>query len=271
MKSMPMDQTLLKKLQITELEILIKFDKFCSSHEIKYSLFAGTAIGAVRHKGFIPWDDDIDIVMTRKEYNRFIEAIADRPIEGLSVDSPELNENCSISHAKLIKNGTMLLSKGEYEDIGNHGIWVDIFPLDKVTDETKKKVYKIGKQIILLTRARTKNKNDSIIKRVIRFLVGLIPSYVVKRRINNYLDELMENDQTTNENYKWTELAATYTFKYLFDGDMMEKMHRTEYEGYEFLIVDDYDSMLRQMYGDYMKLPPESERQIKHQPVKIVF
>ena len=271
MNDVIIDNSILRRLQDTELEIMTVLDNFCTENGIKYSLYAGTAIGAVRHKGFIPWDDDVDIVMTRGEYNKFVKIISENPIEGYSMVCPELDENCSISHAKLIKNGTILLAQGEYEDIGNHGIWVDIFPLDKVTEETKNTIFSIGKKIILFTRARTKNKNDNTKKRIIRFVFKLIPQNVVQRKLRYYLNELDRNNRLIQTDYKWTELAATYTFKYLFDPEMMDNFHRIEFEGHKFLIVDDYDAMLRQLYGDYMKLPPESERRIKHHPVKIVF
>lgn len=265
------DNAVLRKLQETELNILTDLDKFCSEYDIKYSLFAGTAIGAVRHKGFIPWDDDIDIIMTRSEYTRFLKAYTQNPISGYSLDCPELNEECSISHAKLIKNGTLLLSEGEYENIGNHGIWVDIFPLDKVTDNTSKKIFGIGKKIILLTRSRTKNRKDTLTKKVIRFLVRMVPRKLTQKKIDKCLEALNKNDLATTDNYKWTELAATYTFEYRFDEDMMDNIHRIEFEGKYFLIVDDYDSMLRQLYGDYMQLPPVEKQVAKHKPVKIVF
>ena len=267
-----MDNSLLKKLQATELEILKVFDKFCTDNDIRYSLYAGTALGAVRHSGFIPWDDDVDVAMTRGEYNRFIEKIRMNPVKGYTMDSPELNPSCAISHAKLMKDGTVLISSDwECEDAENHGIWIDIFPLDKITDKTKRRIYRIGRKIIFLTRAYGGNKNDGRIKAFIRALACCIPQPIARKKLAGYLHELAMNDRETQTDYQWTVLAAENTFRYAFESEMMNAMRRTEFEGQRFLITDRYDSMLRRLYGDYMTLPPASEQVCKHQPARIAF
>lgn len=267
-----MDNSLLKKLQATELEILKVFDKFCTDNDIRYSLYAGTALGAVRHSGFIPWDDDVDVAMTRGEYNRFIEKIRMNPVKGYTMDSPELNPSCAISHAKMMKDGTVLISSDwECEDTENHGIWIDIFPLDKITDKTKRRIYRIGRKIIFLTRAYGGNKNDGRIKAFIRVLARCIPRPIAKKKLAGYLHELALNDQETQTDYQWTVLAAENTFRYAFESEMMNAMRRTEFEGQRFLITDRYDSMLRRLYGDYMTLPPASKQVCKHQPARIAF
>ena len=267
-----MDQNTLKRLQDTELEILTAFDRFCTENDIRYSLYAGTALGAVRHKGFISWDDDIDVVMTRGEYNKFIDRIRTHPIDGYTMDSPELNPYCAISHAKMMKNGTLLISSDwEYSRGGNHGIWIDIFPLDKITEKTKKRVYRIGKKIIFLTRAYGGNKNDGWVKKAIRALARCVPKTAARRKLDRYLYELAVNDRQTQTDYQWTVLAAVGTFRYVYRTEMMEKMHRTAFDGHMFLLTDDYESMLHQLYGDYMTLPPAEERVCKHQPARIAF
>ena len=267
-----MDSELLKKLQTTELEILTEFDRFCTDNDIRYSLYAGTALGAVRHGGFIPWDDDADVVMTRGEYNRFIEKIQKDPMKGYTLESPELDPSCVISHAKLMKDGTLLISSDwECGETGNHGIWIDIFPLDKITNKTKKRIYRIGKKIIFLTRAYGGNKNDGRIKTLIRRLARIIPRPIAKKKLAGYLHELALNDAETQTDYQWTVLAAANTFRYAFEGEMMNALHRTEFEGHRFLITDRYDSMLCRLYGDYMTLPPASEQICKHQPARIAF
>lgn len=267
-----MDKNILKRLQDTELEILTAFDRFCTENNFRYSLYAGTALGAVRHKGFIPWDDDIDVVMTRGEYNRLIEKIRTNPIKGYTLDSPELNPFCVISHAKLMKNGTLLISSDwECSDAGNHGIWIDIFPLDKITEKTRKHIYRIGKKIIFLTRARGGNKNDGCIKKATRALARCVPKDTARRKLSGYLHELAVNDLETKKDYQWTVLAAAYTFKYVYSAEMPEKLRRTAFSGHMFLITESYDSMLHQLYGDYTTLPPIEEQICKHQPTKIAF
>ena len=93
-----MDSELLKKLQETELEILIDIDDFCRKNNIKYSVYAGTLLGAVRHNGFIPWDDDIDIAMTRNEYRKFCNLFAEKPMNGYYFENYENDNYCGTCH-----------------------------------------------------------------------------------------------------------------------------------------------------------------------------
>ena len=267
-----MDKRLLRKLQETELEILAAFDRFCTGNGISYSMYAGTALGAVRHRGFIPWDDDIDVVMTRGEYNRFIEKIRTSPMEGYTLDSPELNPSCAISHAKLMKDGTLLISYDwECGETGNHGIWIDIFPLDKITEKTKKRIYRTGKKIIFLTRAYGGNKQDGPARTLLRTAARCIPRKAARKKLDGYLRILAANDRETQADYRWTVLAAADTFRYVFDAEMMNALHREEFEGNRFQLTDCYDAMLRRLYGDYMTLPPANEQVCKHQPARIRF
>ena len=105
-----MDRDLLRKLQKTELQILLDVDKFCRAHEIPYSLYGGTALGAVRHSGFIPWDDDLDIVMTRDNFNRFCAEWDREPLEGYCLQNTQTDINCGINHTKIRKMNTLFLA-----------------------------------------------------------------------------------------------------------------------------------------------------------------
>lgn len=175
-----MNIEIIKKIQRTELEILIAIDIFCRDYNIMYSLYGGTAIGAIRHKGFIPWDDDIDIAMTRSEYNKFCNQWLKTPINGYYLETVLTDPHCSICHAKVRKDGTILLSEGEIESVGHHGIWVDIFPFDKVTKENQKDVINEARKLIVLSRANVDNTNDGFKKKAVRNLTRTI--YPEKKR-----------------------------------------------------------------------------------------
>jgi len=263
----------LQKLKETETEILEVVDRYCHRYNIRYSLYAGTALGAVRHKGFIPWDDDIDIAMTREEFNRFCATWRRQPVQGYTLSCLQYDDVCSTCHAKIYKDNTLFIEEGMIEGIGHNGIWVDIFPLDKVGDaNSQKKVFRAATELILLSRANTRSRIDTINKRIIRQVVALIPKTIRKKRIRSILRWLAWNDkQLSDSDYKQVSLSATYAFRYRFPKEMTDHTVKIEFEGRDFDIYSKYEEMLTIIYGDYMQLPPESERVCKHDPQKLKF
>ena len=267
-----MDSELLKKLQETELEILIDIDDFCIKNNIKYSVYAGTLLGAVRHNGFIPWDDDIDIAMTRNEYRKFCNLFAEKPMNGYYFENYENDNYCGTCHGKVRKLNTVLLQDGERKDVGHHEIWVDIFPLDKTCKQSEKKIKKIGRENIFLARANTINLNDSCIKRIIRFLIRLIPYFIRKRILKNNTRVLEKYSDDTIVDYEWTSLSTLENIdKIRFPKDLCENYTNVFFEKKQFMAFCEYNEMLKILFGDYMELPPEEERICKHNPIKILF
>ena len=268
-----MDGKKLSNLQETEFGMLADLDVYCKKYKIKYSLYAGTMLGAVRHKGFIPWDDDVDICMTRSEYTKFCNTISLHPMEGYYFQSFETDSNCMMNHGKLRKDGTVLLSKGENENIGHHGVWIDIFPLDKISRKKTKaiKTLWIGKAIIYLTRANQRivfqDKKKFLVNRMIRIIPSTIRQYVLRRLVR----KLREYDKTTLDNYEWISMSAVYSLKYRFPNNILSDYTALNFNTKEFMVFKDYKKMLSILYGDYMVLPPESERVCRHNPIKIVL
>jgi len=114
-------EDVLRKLQLTQLEILKVFDRFCREHDLKYSLYAGSLLGAVRHQGFIPWDDDLDVCMPRADYDRFIQCWTEKPVEGYVLQNKENSRYFVQSFTKLRKDHTTFLqNKREGERHGRH-------------------------------------------------------------------------------------------------------------------------------------------------------
>lgn len=267
-----MNTVILRKLQRTELEILSVIDKFCYEHNIIYSLYAGTAIGAIRHKGFIPWDDDIDIAMTRGEYIKFCKEWRKSPVEGYYHELLVSDPNCGTCHSKIRKEGTLLLSKGDIEKKGHHGIWVDIFPLDKVTSTNKKQILAVARKLIMLSRANVKKTNDSISKKLIRdAIIFMYPDMKRHKDIIKCVKMMNDNDRKVDQEFVWMDLSAIFMFKYNYPSSVTDGIIKVKFEGKQFNLYSGYDEMLRSYYGDYMKLPPVSERVCKHNPVKVKF
>ena len=270
-----MDNETLKELQACELEILTVVDAFCKKHEIRYSLYAGTALGAVRHGGFIPWDDDVDIAMLRTEFDKFCRAWEKEPVEGYYLDSILTNKYCSTCHAKVRKDGTVFLSSGEVPQKAHNGIWVDVFPIDIIPDDVtiQKEKYRKGTEIILLTRPNYKSRHDMWKKKIMRTFMRCIPMKIRNGRImkdHQWLVDHMHDMEI--KGYSYHSMSTIQNIpRYAFQKEMFETYTTIGFCDKSFAIVSAYDEMLKETFGDYMQLPPESEQVCKHNPDVLQF
>lgn len=266
-----MDKDIVRNLQLTELDILKVVDKFCKEHNIKYSLYAGTALGAVRHKGFIPWDDDVDIVMTRNEYEKFCEKWSKYPIEGYYFQNPnDYSDRISnINHGKIRKDNTILLSEGEDLNDGHHGVWIDIFILDKVKDSFwgKKSIYLWGLVRAIFSRKEISYDVNGLVKAVFKVL-NSVP-YGMKKSIIKIANKKVKKYNNLNLKYEWVDLSTITCFKIYFPKMLIEEYSQIKFEDSDLSIFKDYDKLLTLEYGNYMELPPVEERVCKHKPTKI--
>jgi lipopolysaccharide cholinephosphotransferase len=268
-----LDNELLQKLQSVELDILRDVDYYCSKHAIDYSLYAGTALGAVRHGGFIPWDDDVDISMTRAEFDRFCNAWIKEPMPGYYLESIPTDKQCGICHAKVRKDNTLFISEGERAGKGHHGVWVDVFPLDKVPNNKAIRDKKIacGRKLVLLARANANSSVDGLKKRLVRRLVRVLPKSVsVVMTRNAYQWLVVHADDGVEEGYEWHSMSTLENIDAMsFPEDMCGSYTKIQFCDYNFEVFSGYEEMLSRIYGDYMSLPPESERVCKHNPVEV--
>lgn len=247
-----MKKETLRKLQLEELEILKDVHSFCMNNGIKYSLYAGTAIGAVRHKGFIPWDDDIDIIMTRNNYEKFVNRWLESPMTGLYLQCSRTEDNIGITHAKIRKDGTILLSEGENKNIGHHGIWIDIFVLDKVKNSFFGKLYIKwnGLKCVLVTRGNDMLVNGSFLKACVKFLIRRIPLEWRKKIFVKSEKNTMKY-RNLKQGYYETDLSALYTFVYKFPAFVSKKYILVDFEGTKFMFFKNMNVMLREIWGLY--------------------
>src|SRR5699024_7471673 len=126
----------IKEVQKDQLDILIEFDRICKKNNIKYQLFAGTLLGAIRHKGFIPWDDDIDVCMLREDYEKFLNICNKDMKNEYFLQTYNSDTNYIMQFAKLRKNNTIFLERVTANCDIHHGVYIDIFPLDDVRPNT---------------------------------------------------------------------------------------------------------------------------------------
>jgi len=246
-----------KKIQ---LKLLSLIDEICKKNNIKYFLAYGTLIGAVRHKGFIPWDDDIDVYMSRKDYETFLEIMRKNNYENcLLLDSS--NENYYYPFAKIVDSTTM--AKME-DNTTQHGIWIDIFPIDKIPFE-KKKSLKYRKKcifwrdlIIAMTTDFSIGK-EKIKHYEIKRVLSVFAKIIGKRRVLSICEKL--NKKYLNEDlYKLSCLSSPYVLKEDFTDEILFTPDEFEFENCRYCGPKNYDVYLKTIYGDYMKLPPEEKR-----------
>lgn len=262
----------LKEIQSQSLEILQTVHDFCISHGIKYSLAYGTLIGAIRHKGFIPWDDDIDIIMPRPDYERFVGTFSS---PGLGI-ACEKDKDYYLNYCRVFDiartGGTTFLPIGkDYEG----GVWIDVFPADGVSDDKEEfaeNVARVRKNWMLQLRYRYSlaSFRDIVKTCGIKDLTILLSIKLSGQGRKN----LDINNAAVRQNAVRIPYGSTAHWSQLCvldDGvrnyqlcEDFEECIDTEFEGRSFKIMKGYDRVLRNIYGDYMQLPPESQRVPKH-------
>jgi lipopolysaccharide cholinephosphotransferase len=265
----------LRKIQLLELEILKDIDTICEENDLKYYMVGGTLLGAVRHKGFIPWDDDVDIAMYRDDYNKIQKIIQDRFSEKYFVQNFDTDPNYTRYITKIKLNGTKLVHKGLAKVDSHHGIYVDIFPLDRVKKEDGLGLRLRGKLYRWLYAykiMRINVNNDmklwkKIIKVAFRWITFLVPN----RFVNKVFDYICTKDNDNNCSYT-TSFGSGFGWKrQLYKNDVFGNSVRLMFEGYKLRAPDKYETVLKRLYGDYMQLPPIEKRTTDHNFVEVDF
>ncbi len=267
----------LRKVQLIELKMLLKIDKICKRHNVKYRICGGTLLGAVRHKGFIPWDDDVDIDMMRNDYNKFLK-IADKElskeyfIQNYETDSVCLNA----SFTKIRKNGTLLESEGQRHLDRHKGICIDIFPIDIVPESLIMR--KIHKNILIFLQklVAIKLKFNYYNKNFFKKNITIILSLLLRGTSIRFIGKTMEKLRTMFNNSESQLIANTYNGtvyeKWTFNKEVYGEPVLLEFEKYKFPAPERWEEVLTQFYGDYMTLPPEDERwNYQHKIIKLDF
>ena len=252
-KEMPQED--LRKMQLVQLDLLVETDRICRKYNIKYSLCGGTLLGAVRHKGFSPWDDDVDIRMLRSQYERFAKACK-KELDSSKYFLQDFDSDPGYrwGYAKLTNVNTIYRRTGQDNLKMRKHMFIDIFISDGVPDSI------IGKKIhekicfciqkILWAPVGMKVSKSLLLRLWYRFL-SLIPRNIMVASIN-LLAKLFPAEK------------AKYIRTLTYPGEKllkwMENLVEMEFEGHMFLATAYADSWLSYAYGDYMKLPPENER-----------
>lgn len=269
-----MDDTL-RKVQELELYIAKEVKRICEKHNIPYFILAGTLLGAVRHGGFIPWDDDIDIGMLREDYNRFLEACQTDLKEAFFLQTWDTDPEFPFSYAKVRLKGTHFVEKFSEGTKAQNGIFVDIFPYDHAPDspeDAKKHAqqYFLCKRILWIKKGFGKNICHESAKQAIKYYlcraaVFFIPYVAVK----NYFQQLQQKYNSAMTQGVVTDGAYAYR-KETIKKEWVERLEEIEFEDERFLTFKDWHAYLQHLYGDYM-VPPPVEQRYGHQLLQVDF
>lgn len=264
-----------KKLEINEIQqISIEVLKFvtdiCDKENIKYFLAYGTLIGAVRHKGFIPWDDDVDILVPRNDYDRLINYFylnAEKllPYRLFGPDTP--NYPYMISRIGDVRYPIKVRNEKPY----GLGVFIDVIPLDGLGNDYKDaiKVARSAKRYsslyFLSTRKSfSRDNTKSNIKLLLKFPAYLISKILGKNYIKKKLYNLSKLYNYDDSKYITCVVWSTYGQKEIYERDSFAEAIKVKFERYYFNIPKDYDKILKGLYGDYMMLPEEEDRVAHH-------
>lgn len=265
-KCIPLKGELLRQLQQVELSILKDVAEFCDENKIRYCLSSGTLLGAVRHGGFIPWDDDIDISMPRADFEKFL-SLADKLPKQYICQATRFDSRYSIPIVKVRKKGTIMKEPSMAHLDIEHGVWIDVFPLDKVSNinNLSKRARKIA---ILTTAIGYKNGIIHPTKlKTILFCKGLGLLGIKK------LDQLRTNimtEEEMGEGRQLTSFASNLGYKnLLFDEKIYFPLKKMKFEDASFWVPADSDKWLNGAYGDYMIPPPVDQQVNRHKITEI--
>lgn len=258
----------IKEIQQEELKILIEFDKICREYNLTYSLAYGTLIGAIRHRGFIPWDDDIDVIMPRPDMDKFIDIIHKTPNSNWDIMNIYDYKNFYAGlMLKFYNKNTIMYELPDKYDL-KYGIFIDIFPADGTTgnieiDKQRFEQYKKIRKKLHFHKAMHYKKNS------IRKNFTLITDIWAKKNIeklNNFFYDIPFNTSDNVVVYPYTPSFESGVFPRNYFDSLID----VYFEGHKFKAFSKYHKYLTNAYGDYMTPPDESNRFSLHNYIAYV-
>lgn len=263
-----MQELTLKEIQNIELELLVKFDSICKENNLRYSLGGGTLLGAIRHKGFIPWDDDVDVMLPRPDYEKFVSICMKRET-GFNLITYETVNGYNGLFAKIFDPETII--KDDFMEMTfETGVNIDIFPIDGLGENEsealkifKKTAWNRGMLVAVLWKKFFRSKTHSILVEPIRFTMFILSRFANPKKILKKVDE--ENLKHPFEGSKYAGcVCGSYREKEIMPTDTFEKYIEVDFEGEKLRAIANYDAYLTKHYGDYMQLPPADKQQTHH-------
>ena len=252
-----------QKLKEIQIQMFCYFIDICKKEDLQYFVVGGTALGAVRHKGFIPWDDDIDVAMPREDYEKFIKKAPELLPKHIFLQCIDTEKNCPFAFVKLRDSNTTFIETTVHKFNINHGVFLDVFQLVGYPSnrflqrrfDFINKLYTIRNLMNLyLPKGSLKTRIIQLLLKIIFPIDNVIP---IKRNKLFKKYKYKDSDIIANYNGAWGK-REVMSKSYFGNGS------KGLFEGIEVILPENYDKYLTSLYGDYMQLPPEEKRVSHH-------
>ena len=263
-----MDRETLRKVQLTLLDIAKEIKRVCEENDIPYFLYRGTFLGAVRHQGFIPWDDDMDFAMLREDYEKFCRIAPEKLGANYAFQNWHTSKNFAQPFAKVRKRGTLYI-EAKSAQLEENGLYVDIYPLDFAPEKEADRAV-LAKKLLHLFRIKLMQggytpwmEEDRIlwVKRIGYTAYQAAALFVGRKKLIRMYEEAALAVKDSDTLYEQSALPVAY----YFDRNHYRETTMYPFEDTFFPGPKDYDAVLRSLYNDYMTLPPEDKRENRHQ------
>jgi lipopolysaccharide cholinephosphotransferase len=261
-----------RDIQKKMLEILVYFSEFCKENNLKYALCGGSALGAVRHGGFIPWDDDVDVFMLREDYEK-LQELWEKNADTSRYSCVRSDDTINIHHSatEIKDNNTTFINRHSVNCDHHHGLMIDVMPLDGVPASRWQRLWQMVASMAFccFNFQRLPDHKSKLTYYATKLALGLVRSPKLRYKIWKGAERYMARFGTENCDQVASFGEGTAIMRMRFPTEWFREPVAMDFEGYPMSVPADVDSYLRISFGDYMQLPPEEDQVARHNAVFI--